>query len=103
MKIFGYRPQAGRGLHPGTERAEGSMHQKEASLEDSGRGLRLPCPGGEAGDRMPERRADRLEAIEKEVSGGTYRIDSRKIARRLMEQAYGRSFPGSGCYTARRG
>ncbi len=94
MKIYGNKPP-GKDVYLSTQKAGGAEASPEKTqVEKAGVTDRVDLSGKakELADlkntinQFPEVRTEKVQAIEKQVSEGTYAVDSRKVAGRMIDE-----------------
>lgn len=92
MKIYGNKPPEGQDLYVKAQKTVKNDPAQEKGF--SGVTDRVNLSGQakdiaemkNAMDQLPEVRTDKIREIEKAVTDGTYRIDSKKIAGRMIDE-----------------
>lgn len=95
MKIYGSIPPEGRDMYPEAQKIDKKKSVKSSgSAEGAEKGDRVDISGraGEAArykneiSQLPDMRTEKMQAIEKAIAEGSYRVDPDKIAGKIIEE-----------------
>jgi negative regulator of flagellin synthesis FlgM len=96
MKIQGNKPPEGQEISLNAQKIAKADGKDKASAPDKARALNdkveISGKGKEIAELMatvnqlPDVRTDKVEAVKKAIESGTYKIDSRKIAQKFLEE-----------------
>jgi flagellar biosynthesis anti-sigma factor FlgM len=94
MKIYGNKPPEGQDLYIQAQKAGKKDPVQEKGTSGGGVMDRVDLSGKakeiaemkNTMDQLPEIRNDKVQAIQKALTDGTYKVDSRKIAGRLIDE-----------------
>ncbi len=94
MKIYGNKPPEGKDLYVKAQKAGKSDPAQEKGAVGGGVTDRVNLSGKakeiaeaqKAAAQLPEIRTDKVEAIQKAMADGTYKVDSAKVAGRLIDE-----------------